>query len=79
MGMTKTVNINEVQTKLPKLLSLVTAGNEVIIAEGDKPVAKIIPIPPPLRSRTAGLNKGKIWVSEDFDEPLPEHFWTGTK
>jgi len=77
--MTKTVNIDEAQTKFSKLLSLVTAGNEVIISEGNKPVAKIIPISPPLRARTAGLNKGEIWTSEDFDEPLPEYFWTGTK
>ena len=75
--MTKTVNVDEVKTKLTKLLSLVTAGNEIIIAEGNKPVAKIVPIPSPHRARRAGLNKGKIWVSEDFDEPLPEHFWTG--
>ena len=77
MGIIKTVNINEAQIKLPKLLSLVTAGNEVIIEENNKPVAKIIPISPPLQARIAGLNKGKIWISKNFDEPLPEHFWTG--
>ncbi len=76
--MTKTVNIGEAQTQLPKLLSLVTAGNEVIIAEGDKPVAKIVPILPHLQTRIAGLNRGKIWVSDDFDDPLPDQFWMGT-
>lgn len=75
--MTKTVNIDEAKTTLLKLLSLVSSGNEVIIAKDDKPIAKIIPISPPIRVRVAGLNKGKIWVSEDFDEPLPEQFWIG--
>jgi len=75
--MTKTVNVDEVKIKLTNLLSLVTAGNEVIITEGNKPVAKIVPIPSTHRARRAGLNKGKIWVSEDFNEPLPEYFWTG--
>ncbi len=28
--------------------------------------------------RKAGLHAGAIWVSEDFDEPLPDEFWTGT-
>ena len=28
--------------------------------------------------RAAGLHLGAIWTSEDFDEPLPEEFWTGT-
>lgn len=77
--MTKMVNIDEAQTTLPKLLSLVTSGHEVIIAKDDKPVSKIIPFSPFSRTRVAGLNKGKIWVSEDFDKPLPEQFWTGTK
>jgi antitoxin (DNA-binding transcriptional repressor) of toxin-antitoxin stability system len=76
--MTKTVKIDEAQTQLPKLLSLVTAGNEVIIAEGDKPVAKIVPVLPHLQTRIAGLNKGEIWVSDDFDAPLPDQFWMGT-
>lgn len=72
--MTKTVNIGEAQTQLPKLLSLVTEGNEVIIAEGDKPVAKIVPILSHLQTRIAGLNRGKIWISDDFDDPLPDKF-----
>lgn len=76
--MTKTVNIGEAQTQLPKLLSLVTEGNEVIIAEGDKPVAKIVPILSHLQTRIAGLNRGKIWISDDFDDPLPDKFWMGT-
>ncbi|HEX8127618.1 MAG TPA: hypothetical protein VF527_00725 [Pyrinomonadaceae bacterium] len=29
--------------------------------------------------KIAGLNRGAIWVSDDFDEPLPDEFWTGTK
>ncbi len=27
--------------------------------------------------RVAGLNRGQIWVSEDFDAPLPDAFWLG--
>ena len=28
--------------------------------------------------RKAGLHAGAIWTSDDFDEPLPDEFWTGT-
>lgn len=56
--MTKTVNIDEAKTTLLKLLSLVSSGNEAIIAKDDKPIAKIIPISPPIRVRVAGLNMG---------------------
>lgn len=29
--------------------------------------------------RIAGLHAGMAWVSEDFDEPLPDDFWLGVK
>lgn len=28
--------------------------------------------------RKAGLHMGAIRISDDFDEPLPDEFWTGT-
>lgn len=28
--------------------------------------------------RKAGLHVGAIWTSDDFDEPLPDKFWTGS-
>ncbi|MCC7307634.1 MAG: hypothetical protein IT173_08710 [Acidobacteria bacterium] len=33
----------------------------------------------PKKQRTAGLNKGMIWASDDFDAPLPDEFWLGDK
>lgn len=27
--------------------------------------------------RTPGLGKGKVWISDDFDDPLPDEFWLG--
>jgi hypothetical protein len=27
--------------------------------------------------RQAGLGKGTVWMSQDFDEPLPDDFWVG--
>ncbi len=29
------------------------------------------------QQRVLGLNQGEIWMSEDFNEPLPDEFWTG--
>ena len=29
-------------------------------------------------SRVGGLHKGAIWMSDDFDEQLPDEFWVGT-
>jgi antitoxin (DNA-binding transcriptional repressor) of toxin-antitoxin stability system len=76
--MSKTVDIHDKQTSLSELVSLALEGNEVIIADEDKPLARLVPISESKQLRIPGLNRGEIWTSEDFDEPLPESFWTGT-
>lgn len=30
-----------------------------------------------LAQRTPGLDAGTVWVSDDFNEPLPDSFWFG--
>ena len=30
-----------------------------------------------MRPRVPGLDAGSTWVSDDFDEPLPDSFWLG--
>jgi prevent-host-death family protein len=76
---TKTVNLDEAQEELQDLLALVLAGNEVVITEHGKPVARLVPVPVAAanKKRVAGLNRGAIWTSEDFDQPLPDEFWLG--
>ncbi|MGH7599280.1 MAG: type II toxin-antitoxin system Phd/YefM family antitoxin [bacterium] len=77
---TQTVTLQEAQTRLAELLTLAQTGNEIIIADGGQPLARLVPIAgskPP--RRVAGLDRGKIWMSDDFDAPLPDEFWTGEK
>ena len=77
--MTRTVSVDEAQEKLQDLLAQALAGNEVIITEHGKPVARLVPVlvAPPKKKRVAGLNRGTIWTSDDFDQPLPDEFWLG--
>ena len=75
---TKTVDVHEAQTHLVELLSLVSAGTEIILTAGSTPLARLVPMAGAPTPRVAGLHPGAIWTSEDFDEPLPEEFWTGT-
>jgi hypothetical protein len=28
-------------------------------------------------NRTPGLHQGQIWMSNDFNDPLPDEFWLG--
>ncbi len=75
---TKTVEVQQTQTYLKELLSLVVKGTEIILTQGSTPIARLTPIAAsPTGSRVAGLHLGAIWMSDDFDEPLPDDFWLG--
>jgi prevent-host-death family protein len=66
-----TINIYEAKTQLSKLVDEAAAGEDVIIARGGKPVARLTRLQPPRRTLRFGLLKGKVKVAADFDAPLP--------
>jgi prevent-host-death family protein len=68
----RTVAIHTARTHLSRLLEEVAAGEEIVIAKAGKPVARLLPYAPRRNPRAPGLLKGKIWIADDFDEPLPE-------
>lgn len=74
---TQTVNLDKVEKQLAELLAIVENNGEIVIAQNGKPLARLEPVTPRKKKRTAGFNRGMIWTSEDFDEPLPDEFWLG--
>jgi len=67
------VNVHEAKTHLSRLLAQVLAGEEIIISKSGKPVAKLGPCDSEnTKKRKAGLLKGRIRISPDFDAPLPK-------
>ena len=66
------VNIYEAKSKFSKLINQAIAGEEIIIAKSGKPVAKLVPFKKPNQNRKPGSAKGKIFIADDFDAPLPE-------
>lgn len=66
------VNIHEAKSQLSRLLAEVEAGEEIIIARSGKPVARLISAKSSTQPRKPGVLKGQIWMSEDFDAPLPD-------
>jgi prevent-host-death family protein len=70
-----TVNMHEAKSQLSKLVDLAHQGEDVIIARNGKPTARIVPIETePKRLRPIGLDVGKGWVGENFNDPMPEDF-----
>lgn len=66
------VNVTEAKTHLSRLLARVEAGEEIVIAKGGRPVARLVPYRSLAAKRVPGSAKGKIVIREDFDAPLPE-------
>lgn len=48
------------------------AGEEIVIAKAGKPIARLCPYEGPAEPRKAGMDRGNIWIAEDFDAPLPD-------
>ncbi len=66
------VTIHKAKTELSKLLKRVEAGEEIIIARGDKQIAKLSPAEPPKKSRGWGAWKGRFTLPDSFFDPLPD-------
>ena len=70
--MRRIVTIHKAKTNLSKLIEKASEGDEVIIARGAKPVAKLVPIGVVKGKRQPGALKGKFVVGPEFFEPLSE-------
>jgi len=66
----KTATLND-------LVDQVHQGVEVILLEGGEPIARLIPNLLPSGQRTPDLHPDSIWISDDFDNELPDEFWLG--
>ena len=66
------INVYEAKTQLSRLLVRVEAGEEITIARANRPIARLVPVSPRPAKRVPGRDEGKIWISDDFDAPLPD-------
>ena len=76
---TKKIDITTMQAFKDYLLSVLEEDTEIILTEGDTPLAKLTQVEKPhisTEKRVAGLHPGH-WMSDDFDEALSDEFWLG--
>jgi prevent-host-death family protein len=72
MNFMKIVTIHTAKTTLSQLLTRVEAGEEIVLARGKEPVAKLVPFHPLRKTRQFGALRGTVSVGPEFFEPLPE-------
>jgi prevent-host-death family protein len=64
---TAKINIHQAKTHLSRLLEDVASGNEILIAKGGRPMARLVPLGRDDTPRRAGLLKGKVRMADDFE------------
>jgi prevent-host-death family protein len=71
--MSEPVTIHAAKTHLSQLLARVEQGEEIVIARGDTPIAKLVPIEKPRPKRIFGSMAGIVGkLGPEFFEPLPQ-------
>lgn len=77
--MTKTheaVSIEEASPRLEELVRLALEGTPVLITEAGTPLVRLVPVAEATdQPRIPGLHEGAAWMSDDFNDELPEEFW----
>jgi antitoxin (DNA-binding transcriptional repressor) of toxin-antitoxin stability system len=67
------VTIGKAKRDLSKPIARAEAGEEVVIARGHAPVARLVSIPAqPKAKRQPGSMKGRATVTAAFFDPLPD-------
>ena len=65
----KYVNTHEAKTQLSKLIAAARAGEEVVICQAGKPVARLAPYEPARKKPRLGAGKDKVILHPGWDSP----------
>ncbi len=63
------VTLSAAKADLSNLVDRALAGGDIVITRSGKPVVRLMPV---REKRVPGSAKGLIWLSPDFDDPLPD-------
>jgi len=63
--------IHAAKTQLSRLIERASAGDEIVIARGKTPVAKLVRVDHDTPARRFGSMRGRARVGKAFFEPLP--------
>ena len=69
----KQLNVAEAKAKFSELVDAAARGDGTIIAKSGTPVAMLVPLGKEKHAPIKfGTLKGKIWIADNFDDPLPD-------
>jgi len=68
----KTIEVEEVSSQIIRLIAEVGKGEDFVIVQDNKPVAKLVPIEPQKKRPQFGSARGMFTLSPDFNDPLED-------
>jgi prevent-host-death family protein len=71
----RTVTIHEAKTHLSRLIARAEAGEEIVVARGNKPVAKIVPLSPPASAKKPRVPGRLAHLVPPGTDVLGDGFW----
>jgi prevent-host-death family protein len=70
--MAPVIDLYQATSALSQLVDRAAAGEEIVIAKAGKPLAKLVRFAEQKKPRQPGGWEGRVIISDDFDDPLPE-------
>ena len=77
--MSQKVNIYDAKTRLSQLVDRAATGEEIIIARGGRPVARLVAWRALPVARRPGRMRGRVRIARNFDAPLPDDLFESGK
>ncbi|MEA5507142.1 DUF2281 domain-containing protein [Halotia wernerae UHCC 0503] len=69
--------VNTTSELIAKLQTLAPEQQQQVLDFVEFLAQKYVQPEQPPQKRIPDLNKGEIWMSDDFNDPLPDEFWLG--
>ncbi len=69
--MSEQVNIYDAKTRLSQLVDRAARGEEIVIARGGRPIARLVAWRSASGQRKPGRLRGRVRIRRGFDAPLP--------
>lgn len=66
------LDLDEAAADFEAVVERAAAGESLVIAKDGRPLVRLVPYESRKPERVPGLLKGKVWIADDFDDPLPD-------
>jgi prevent-host-death family protein len=75
----RSVSMSEARAQLSRLVDAAAAGEDVVIVRQGRPAVRLVAIEPAPQRQRIGRLKGRVWLADNFDAPLPEEADEGAR